>query len=193
MLYLHELAKLAKKEPELHSCNTSLKLKKKKIDASLYSSSKLLTIKDKKKCFRHLTQILWRTLYTPHKYKQTTKQRLNFKSTFPILDIPPHPDLLETLNKNLTACYFISAPDFVSSMAQGDFVYFFFRETAVEYINCGKVGIITSYPSPAPLEYYTLYSLLCVYITSKIVLFLLLFDLIPYSPSPTPSPFFFFT
>lgn len=25
-------------------------------------------------------------------------------------------------------------------MAQGDFVYFFFRETAVEYINCGKVS-----------------------------------------------------
>lgn len=24
-------------------------------------------------------------------------------------------------------------------MSQGDFVYFFFRETAVEYINCGKV------------------------------------------------------
>lgn len=23
-------------------------------------------------------------------------------------------------------------------MTQGDFVYFFFRETAVEYINCGK-------------------------------------------------------
>ena len=34
---------------------------------------------------------------------------------------------------------FISAPNFVSSMTQGDFVYFFFRETAVEYINCGKV------------------------------------------------------
>lgn len=32
----------------------------------------------------------------------------------------------------------LNAPDFVSSMAQGDFVYFFFRETAVEYINCGK-------------------------------------------------------
>jgi len=24
-------------------------------------------------------------------------------------------------------------------MSQGDFVYFFFRETAVEYMNCGKV------------------------------------------------------
>ncbi|KAH1014797.1 hypothetical protein HUJ05_012623 [Dendroctonus ponderosae] len=31
-----------------------------------------------------------------------------------------------------------NAPDFVGSMTQGDFVYFFFRETAVEYINCGK-------------------------------------------------------
>ncbi|EZA48040.1 Semaphorin-1A [Ooceraea biroi] len=32
----------------------------------------------------------------------------------------------------------LNAPNFVSSMSQGDFVYFFFRETAVEYMNCGK-------------------------------------------------------
>lgn len=32
----------------------------------------------------------------------------------------------------------LNAPDFVNSLTQGDFVYFFFRETAVEYINCGK-------------------------------------------------------
>uniref|UniRef100_A0A1B0FPC6 Sema domain-containing protein n=1 Tax=Glossina morsitans morsitans TaxID=37546 RepID=A0A1B0FPC6_GLOMM len=32
----------------------------------------------------------------------------------------------------------LNAPNFVSSFTQGDFVYFFFRETAVEYINCGK-------------------------------------------------------
>ncbi|XP_058804180.1 semaphorin-1A isoform X2 [Phymastichus coffea] len=32
----------------------------------------------------------------------------------------------------------LNAPNFVSSMTHGDFVYFFFRETAVEYINCGK-------------------------------------------------------
>ncbi|KAF0289647.1 Semaphorin-1A [Amphibalanus amphitrite] len=30
------------------------------------------------------------------------------------------------------------APSFVGSMDYGDHVYFFFRETAVEYINCGK-------------------------------------------------------
>lgn len=34
----------------------------------------------------------------------------------------------------------ISDPNFVSSFALGDFVYFFFREIAVEYLNCGKVG-----------------------------------------------------
>lgn len=34
----------------------------------------------------------------------------------------------------------ISAPNFISSFTQDDFVYFFFRETAVEYINCGKVS-----------------------------------------------------
>ncbi|XP_050537990.1 semaphorin-1A-like isoform X2 [Daktulosphaira vitifoliae] len=32
----------------------------------------------------------------------------------------------------------LNAPHFVHSFANGDFVYFFFRETAVEYINCGK-------------------------------------------------------
>lgn len=35
---------------------------------------------------------------------------------------------------------YISAPNFVNSLTHGDFVYFFFRETAVEYINCGKVS-----------------------------------------------------
>ena len=34
----------------------------------------------------------------------------------------------------------VSAPSFVGSIDHGDFVYFFFRETAVEYINCGKVN-----------------------------------------------------
>ncbi|KFB52554.1 semaphorin [Anopheles sinensis] len=29
-------------------------------------------------------------------------------------------------------------PNFVGSFTQSDFVYFFFRETAVEFINCGK-------------------------------------------------------
>ncbi|XP_055954178.1 semaphorin-1A-like isoform X4 [Argiope bruennichi] len=32
----------------------------------------------------------------------------------------------------------LNAPSFVSSIHHGDYVYFFFRETAVEYINCGK-------------------------------------------------------
>uniref|UniRef100_A0A8D8ZYR5 Semaphorin-1A n=4 Tax=Cacopsylla melanoneura TaxID=428564 RepID=A0A8D8ZYR5_9HEMI len=32
----------------------------------------------------------------------------------------------------------LNAPNFVSSLTHSDFVYFFFRETAVEFINCGK-------------------------------------------------------
>ncbi|XP_071037034.1 semaphorin-1A isoform X2 [Parasteatoda tepidariorum] len=32
----------------------------------------------------------------------------------------------------------LNAPNFVSSVHHEEFVYFFFRETAVEYINCGK-------------------------------------------------------
>jgi len=36
-------------------------------------------------------------------------------------------------------CVLFSDPDFVSSYDIDDYVYFFFRETAIEYINCGKV------------------------------------------------------
>ena len=32
-----------------------------------------------------------------------------------------------------------SGPDFVASIEDEDHVYFFFREEAVEYMNCGKV------------------------------------------------------
>ena len=35
--------------------------------------------------------------------------------------------------------YFIIEPDFVSSIEDEEYVYFFFRESAVEHINCGKV------------------------------------------------------
>ena len=34
--------------------------------------------------------------------------------------------------------HMLDKPDFVGSYEVGDYVYFFFRETAVEYINCGK-------------------------------------------------------
>ncbi|XP_061387720.1 semaphorin-2A [Musca vetustissima] len=34
--------------------------------------------------------------------------------------------------------YHVRKPNFVGSYDIGDYVYFFFRETAVEYINCGK-------------------------------------------------------
>ena len=34
-----------------------------------------------------------------------------------------------------------AAPNFVSSMAYEDFVFFFFRETSEEYMNCGKVSV----------------------------------------------------
>lgn len=40
----------------------------------------------------------------------------------------------------LVSSRLLLAPNFVSSFTQGDFVYFFFRETAVEFINCGKVS-----------------------------------------------------
>lgn len=34
--------------------------------------------------------------------------------------------------------FFFAEPNFVGSFDIGEFVLFFFRETAVEYINCGK-------------------------------------------------------
>ena len=33
----------------------------------------------------------------------------------------------------------LNSPDFVSTVEDEDHVYFFFRESAVEHINCGKV------------------------------------------------------
>ena len=41
-------------------------------------------------------------------------------------------------HSNQCLIYF-PGPDFVTSVEDGDYVYFFFREQAVEYINCGKV------------------------------------------------------
>ena len=35
---------------------------------------------------------------------------------------------------------FFSAPDFVNALEDEEHVYFFFREAAVEHINCGKVS-----------------------------------------------------
>ena len=35
---------------------------------------------------------------------------------------------------------FTTAPDFVRGLSDDEYVYFFFREQAVEYINCGKVS-----------------------------------------------------
>lgn len=42
---------------------------------------------------------------------------------------------------NLFPTISFSEPNFVSSFEKDDKVYFFFRETAVENINCGKVRI----------------------------------------------------
>lgn len=36
--------------------------------------------------------------------------------------------------------FFFSDPSFVSSLEYKDYIFFFFREIAVEYINCGKVN-----------------------------------------------------
>lgn len=39
---------------------------------------------------------------------------------------------------NIIVLFVFLEPDFVGSYDIGQYVFFFFRETAVEYINCGK-------------------------------------------------------
>lgn len=39
---------------------------------------------------------------------------------------------------NVKIFFYFIEPDFVGSYDIGQYVFFFFRETAVEYINCGK-------------------------------------------------------
>ena len=46
--------------------------------------------------------------------------------------------LLKNFHNNLKHFLFTLEPNFVGSFEVGDYVYFFFRESAVEYINCGK-------------------------------------------------------
>ena len=53
-----------------------------------------------------------------------------------------------------------SAPDFVRTLEDETYVYFFFREQAVEYINCGKVG--SSSPVIVML-YHNIFSYMDVY------------------------------
>ncbi|CAH1121167.1 unnamed protein product [Ceutorhynchus assimilis] len=45
----------------------------------------------------------------------------------------------EPLRTELSDLKHLNAPNFVSSVTYGDYIYFFFRETAVEFMNCGKV------------------------------------------------------
>ena len=51
-------------------------------------------------------------------------------------------------NCDLSLSFLLSlppAPDFVRGLSDEEYVYFFFREQAVEYINCGKVsGVATT-------------------------------------------------
>jgi len=62
--------------------------------------------------------------------------RLNFSRSSYSISPATHQTFL-TYKKYL---FFLSDPDFVSSLEDEDHVYFFFRESAVEYINCGKVS-----------------------------------------------------
>lgn len=43
------------------------------------------------------------------------------------------------ISTNISILIWSKAPVFVASMTIGDYVYFFIRETAIEYMNCGQV------------------------------------------------------
>ena len=53
--------------------------------------------------------------------------------------------------------HFISAPDFVRTLEDENYVYFFFREQAVEYINCGKVFIYLCMRAGRRIQYPRIY------------------------------------
>lgn len=66
---------------------------------------------------------------------------LNRIRTFEHFNVNNKNDQIETeiLNvKNYLISITTTEPNFVGSFDVGDYVYFFFRESAVEYINCGK-------------------------------------------------------
>lgn len=56
---------------------------------------------------------------------------------FPLLQIYTKP-FYNLVIKFFSFFFLLAEPNFVGSFDIGDYVYFFFRETAVEYINCGK-------------------------------------------------------
>ncbi|ENN81109.1 hypothetical protein D910_02644 [Dendroctonus ponderosae] len=45
----------------------------------------------------------------------------------------------EPLRTELSDLKHLNGPNFVSSVTHGEYIYFFFRETAVEFMNCGKI------------------------------------------------------
>ena len=61
------------------------------------------------------------------------------------------PETVSSRRHNISRFYPSTAPDFVNALEDEDHVYFFFREAAVEFINCGKVsGSFQMQPPIAP-------------------------------------------
>ena len=70
----------------------------------------------------------------------------------------------------------LSAPDFVKMLEDEDYVYFFLREQAVEYINCGKVILTFLFLDFNFFGYwYKLCSDQCLYIVRHLETSLLIF------------------
>ena len=84
-----------------------------------------------------------------------------------------------------------SEPDFVSAYEIGEFVYFFFREVAVEFINCGKVSILLfNFWSCNNFSYFSLLfywqPVMTDHCIDRMLIWVFSFQ-ICYAPTPTPT------
>jgi len=81
----------------------------------------------------------------PLVYKEPMRtERLDFKQLNGMHLTARTTDTFEYDQTVMTAIYLLifTDPNFVSSLEYKDYIFFFFREIAVEYINCGKVNNI---------------------------------------------------
>jgi len=65
---------------------------------------------------------------------------MDFSGADPAISRSPSSRLGPTIRTKQYDSTWLNEPQFVGSFEDSKFVYFLFRESAVEYINCGKVG-----------------------------------------------------
>lgn len=98
----------------------------------------------------------------PLVYKEPMRtERLDFKQLNGMHLTARTTDAIQYDQTVMTAIYLLifTDPNFVSSLEYKDYIFFFFREIAVEYINCGKVNniyffVYTIHSMPLPSSEY---------------------------------------